>query len=75
MLKLADFYDDNEILRQIKRSNRQAELDIEDDEDDQLPRGTERNRPESVDEEESGNEAPEQTIRRIKAERQSQAFG
>lgn len=74
MLKLADFYDDNEILRQIKRSNRQAEFDIEDDDDDLLPRGTQRNRPEEIDEMESGDEAPERKIARIKAERHSQAF-
>lgn len=55
MLSLEDFYDDELLLRQTKRAQRKdAHQDDDDDdgEDDDGPRGTQRDRPEQIDEDE-----------------------
>lgn len=74
MLKVADFYDDGEILRKMRRANMQAAYAMEeDDEEDEVPRGTQRNRPEELDEESGDDQVRQQNISRIKRERQSRA--
>ena len=78
MLELKDFYDDQLLLRQVKRSRKQAaaaQLDDEDEEDYAGPRGTQSNRPESIDDEDEdeGDDIEEdrrRTIARVKRERQ-----
>jgi hypothetical protein len=75
MLKVVDFYDDSEILRKMRRSNRQAAYEMEDDdEEDEAPRGTQRNRPEELDEESGEDVQQRRNFARIKRERQSRSF-
>jgi len=68
MLRLADFYDDEDLARQIKRAKRQALRDLEDDdgEEMQAPRGTQRNA-----EEIDSDQETRVSIGRVKRERQS----
>jgi hypothetical protein len=74
MLKISEFYDDTEILRNIKRANKRAEYEMEEeDEEDQPPRGTQRARPEELDDESEG-ENQGMTISKVKRERQSRGF-
>lgn len=48
-IAMADMYDDQLLLRQIKRAAQRAEQDDDsDDEDDDTPKGTRRNRPQEV---------------------------
>lgn len=74
MLQAEDFHIDNVLLRQIKQAARQAARDLEDDDDDDpAPRGTQRNRPAEIDEEEDSVDLREEqleTIARVKRERQ-----
>lgn len=55
MLALADFYDDVLILRKILRKQKEDAQQQEDDPDDQAPRGTQRNRPEHIDDDEDSD--------------------
>jgi len=73
MLRLDDFYDDHDVVRRIRRANRQAAFDVEDEEEDQVPRGTQRSRPEEVDDE-SGEDLQQKMVSRIKRERQSRSL-
>jgi len=51
MLALDDFYDDVLLLRKLLRAQKnEAAQQDDDDSDDQAPRGTQRNRPEPIDE-------------------------
>lgn len=53
MLALNDFHDDILILRKILRKQKEDAQQQDDDPDDQAPRGTQRNRPEQIDDEDS----------------------
>lgn len=74
MLEADDFHFDNVLLRQIKQAAKQAARDQEDDDDNTpAPRGTQRNRPAEIGEEEDSVDVDEerrQTIARVKKERQ-----
>ena len=79
MLSLKDFYDDDLLARQVKRAlARDAQQDDDDDDDggdnDHIPRGTQRNRPEQI-EDDDGVDIEEEEERsqmraRIKREKQ-----
>jgi hypothetical protein len=78
MLTIKDFFDDQLVLRRVQRAEKEAARanDDEDDEEDMLPRGTQRNRPAQIDDEEDDSvdldEYAERrkTITKIKRERQ-----
>jgi GAF domain-containing protein len=73
MLKLDEFYDDGEILHKMRRADREAAREMEeDDEEEQAPRGTQATRPEELeDDEESEAVSSRKSIARVKKERQS----
>jgi hypothetical protein len=77
MLELKDFYDDQLLLRQVKRATKQAAAaELDEDEDDYAgPRGTQSARPEQIDDDEDDDEGVDvedrrRTIARVKRERQ-----
>jgi hypothetical protein len=79
MLSLKDFYDDALLARQVKRAlKRDAQQDDDDDDgdNDHVPRGTQRNRPEQIDDEDDDGvdieeeEERSQMRARIKREKQ-----
>ena len=77
MLALKDFYDDVLLARQVKRAlKRDAQQDDDDGDDDHVPRGTQRNRPEQIDDEDDDGvdieeeEERSQMRARIKREKQ-----
>lgn len=72
MLKLGDFYDDVEILRKIKRADRQAAYDDMDEDEDERQRPQRLN--DSDDDGQDNRRQDEQSQRRIKKERHSQAI-
>ncbi|PQE27816.1 chromosomal organization and dna repair protein [Rutstroemia sp. NJR-2017a WRK4] len=53
MISLKDMYDDQVLSRQVKRAEQRANREYEEDEDEDVPRGTQRRRPEEI-EDESG---------------------
>jgi hypothetical protein len=79
MLQLEHFHIDELLLRQIKRAEQQAARELDDfDEEPTAPRGTQMNRPESIEDEEEGDSVDveaeldrRQTIAKIKRERES----
>ena len=84
MLELKDFYEDQLLLRQVKRSKKQAaaaELDDEEEDDYAGPRGTQSAHPEQIDDDDDDDDDDDegdvdaeedrrQTIARVKRERQ-----
>ena len=76
MIKLNQFHLDTVLLRQIKQAERQAAREAEeDDDDDPALRGTQKNRPADVDDEEENDSIDVKagrraTVTRIKTERQ-----
>lgn len=76
LLEERDFFTDQLLVRQVKRAAREAagELDEDDDDlEDNRPRGTQRNRPEPVDDYDDvvSDEERRQTIARVKREMSS----
>jgi hypothetical protein len=75
MISLKDMYDDQVLSRQVKRAEQRANREYDDDEDeDDMPRGTQRRRPEEI-EDESGflerGESARKKGERFKRERMS----
>ena len=74
MLEANDFHLDNVVLRQVKQLAKQAARDFEDDDDDiPAPRGTQRNRPAEVEEDDDAVDVDDdqrRTIARVKREHQ-----
>ncbi|KAB8293956.1 hypothetical protein EYC80_009428 [Monilinia laxa] len=73
-IAMADMYDDQLLLRQIKRAAQRAEQDDSDDEDDDVPRGTQRNRPQELEDESTVLDMDDETrSQSVKRERMSRA--
>lgn len=72
MLELDDFFDDQLLLRQVKRAQRKKTLEMEDDEDE-AGAGHRGARAEEIDDEGESilDEQRRQSIARVKRERQS----
>ncbi|RAL67051.1 hypothetical protein DID88_007831 [Monilinia fructigena] len=72
-IAMADMYDDQLLLRQIKRAAQRAEQDDSDDEDDDVLRGTQRNRPQEVEDESTFVDMDDERMRgkSVKRERMS----
>jgi hypothetical protein len=76
MLELKDFYDDQLVLRRVQRAEKEAaRVNDDEDEEDLPPRGTQRNRPTQIDEEDDNVDIDDETkrrntITRVKREKQ-----
>lgn len=70
LIVMKDMYDDQLLLRQVKRATHRERADDSDDEDD-APRGTQRNRPEELDDESAFMDVDDDEERRrsVKKER------
>lgn len=71
LIAMNDMYDDQLLLRQVKRAT-QRERSEDSDEEDDAPRGTQRNRPEELDDESTFLDADDEERRRsVKREKMS----
>lgn len=71
LIAMKDMYDDQLVLRQVRRATQKERTDDSDDDDDS-PRGTQRNRPEELNDESTFLDVDDEDRRRsVKKERMS----